>query len=373
MLRKSFKIICISACIFLLLLIFLDCPICQAKSEESQLYTVRLQSLFIDQSLTSDLHTIFGKKGSNTYLYVSLFIDGKLNWISPKKKVLPGQTHFEWPNDFSACSSFFWSPKTPITVKAFFSDDALEAAAVGGAIGVAGGATSGALIGGIVAGAISGGIGAPVGALIGAAIGGAAGGAGGIATGAISAEDKLVFEKSLRNCEEFPLLEDVVVSEINNLGESLESKISFISQSKMTPIGTNQLELQKKYLVRIKEIELSAYAWQKGGEDLNKNRYYLVLRNGESTIRWPKNDKEYFSYNSQMLLKPELLVILANSGEETEIAIYSKRKLWKDKLVFSSQVAKLDGKNWVFQGVSYSSDPNDRSSKIVCETYGPLQ
>ncbi len=133
------------------------------------------------------------------------------------------------------------------------------------------------------------------------------------------------------------------------------------------------MELQKKYLVLVKEIDLSAYAWQKGGKDLNENRYYMILRNGEFTTRWPENDKEYFSYNSQMPLKPELVVILVNSAEETEFAIYSKRMLWNYMLVFSSKVAKLDGKNWVFQGTSYSSDPNDRTSKIVCETYGPLQ
>ena len=117
---------------------------------------------------------------------------------------------------------------------------------------------------------------------------------------------------------------------------------------------------------------MSEYACQKGGKVVEENRYYMILRIGNTLVRWPVNEKEYFSYDPNMPISPEVLVVFVNTGEETEISIYSKVRLLKDALIFSSKVAKLDGKNWVFQGASYSSDPQDRSSKVVCETYGPI-
>ncbi len=122
--------------------------------------------------------------------------DGKPIWHSPKLKVASGQTHFDWSNDLSACTSVFWNTGVPITIKAFLSDNPVEAAVFAGAAGATVGAGTGALFGGVIAGVLSGGLGAPTGALIGGAIGGAVGGAGLAATGAISAEDTVVFEKT---------------------------------------------------------------------------------------------------------------------------------------------------------------------------------
>ena len=104
---------------------------------------------------------------------------------------------------------------------------------------------------------------------IGAAIGGAIGGRR-VTVGAIAAKDTLAFEKHFDGVEEFPISENIVVSKTSPLGELVENRISFVTQQKNEPLGANQLELQKKYLVRVKDIYLSEYACQKGGRLLRK-------------------------------------------------------------------------------------------------------
>lgn len=372
--KESFKRprVVLTLIIILLLLVSFNSSHCFGEETNSGIYTIRLKSLDLDRSIIQNIEKSLPAKGSNTYLYVTLLKDGKPIWYSTKRKIIAGETHFDWPNDPSAYCSMLWSPDSTITIKVFLSDEPIEAALSAGAVGVAGGAGAGALIGGTLAGLFSGGLGAPAGAIIGAAIGGAIGGTGGVTVGAIAAKDTLAFEKHFDGAEEFPISENIVVSKTSPLGELVENRISFVTQQKNEPLGANQLELQKKYLVRVKDIYLSEYACQKGGKAIEENRYYMILRIGNTSVRWPVNEKEYFSYDPNMPISPEVLVVFVNTGEETEIAIYSKVRLLKDALIFSSKVAKLDGKNWVFQGASYSSDPQDQSSKVVCETYGPI-
>ena len=110
------------------------------------------------------------------------------------------------------------------------------------------------------------------------------------------------------------------------------------------------IELQKKYLVRVKDIYLSEYACQKGGKVVEENRYYMILRIGNTLVRWPVNEKEYFSYDPNMPISPEVLVVFVNTGEETEISIYSKVRLLKDALIFHLKWPSWMGKTGFSRG-----------------------
>lgn len=350
------------------LLVFI-CSVCFAD-ESSQICVVRLKSLDLSPSKIESIEKSLPAAISDSHIYLSLLLDGKIVWVSPKREVLPKQTHFDWPNDSISSVGILWSKGNTLTVKVFLSDDPTDATISAGGIGGLGGAGLGAAIGGTLAGIFTGGLGAPAGAAIGAAIGGGIGGAGGAIAGAISAKDTLVLEKYFEDVDYFPLSEKIEISETNALGESDNASVSFAMDEIHKPLPEGSLNLQQKYLVCVKDIFLTENLCLRGGKDLQKNRYYLKLKNGESSLRWPL-EKETFSLNPGNHFDPKFMTVLVNTGESTEITIFEQDK-GRDDVVFSSKVARLNGKNWVFQGKSYSTGPVDQRSFVICETYGPI-
>lgn len=368
--RSSWVVIVVAICL-LSSGLFMAQASASDEPASSGIYVVRLQSISLSDSLLSNIQKSFAAKVSDTFVYVSLLVDGETVWVSPKKKVMPQERHFDWPNDVASSSGLLWSQGENITVKVFLSDDAKDASLSAGGVGGVGGAGLGAAIGGALAGLVSGGLGAPAGAVIGAAIGGAVGGTSGALAGAISSKDTLVMEKYFEKPETLPLAQKIEFESVNSMGERATGQVLFSLDRTQESLASGMLSLQKKYLVRLKSINLSSVAARKGGKKTDENRYYLVFQNGKEKVRWPAG-KATISIPSNREIHPECLMVLVNRGETTELKIFEQDK-GKDDLVFSSTVAKLDGKAWVFQGKCYPDDHDDSRSYMVCESFGPME
>lgn len=337
-------------------------------NESSQLYATRLQAIevpayFIDASAKSAGATL-----SETYIYVSISANGKPVWNSPKQTRAQNQNRFEWPDDSSSIATLLWENGNTVSVRVFLSDDKLQATASAAAVGTAGGAGGGALIGGILAGVFTGGLGAPAGAAIGAAVGGGVGLIGGGATGAISANDRIVFEMDLPRDGSFPL--DGLLEHIKNVsGEVHTATIDFKLIESKTPAGQGGLEIGQKYIVRLRSIYLSESAAVKGETNTEEATYYIVLEQG-------KEKYTFFDDKPCKLLTDiendlSIITVLKNTGETTGVKVYENDRL-RDDLVFSSRVGKVDGKSWSFIGRVLSDDVND-NSYVRFETFGPLK
>lgn len=335
---------------------------------ESKLYATRLQSITVPKHIQEQSAKKMGAAISSTYIYLVLACDGKPAWISPKQKVFENQTKFQWPDTPASVAALLWEKNTLVTVRVFLSDDKIEASASAAGIGAAGGAGAGALIGGIAAGVFTGGLGAPAGALIGAAIGGGAGAAAGGATGALSANDRILFEADWDGKETFPI-DGMLEYSVTDLGEKYTALVSFKLLEAKAPAEQGTLELGAKYIVRLRTVELSTKAALKGEKKPDKARYYFVLQQGAQEYSFLEDSP--IAITPGIVKDPEIITILKNTGELTQVHIYED-DLLSDDLVFSSTIGKIDGKSWVFIGKAASDDGGD-ASYIDFETYGPLK
>ncbi len=339
--------------------------------EAGALYGARLQSIDLSSEAVANSKKSFAAKGSDTYVYVSVVVDGRVLWISPKKKFVKGEKHIDWPNGSASTCGIFWEPGMPVTLKVFASDDETDAVVRAGIVGASTGAGVGAVLGGLL-GAFGGPLApatVPLGVGIGAAIGGGVGATTGGMVGKMAATDHLLVEKHLNNNDLFPLNGSIDINTQDGLGGESTSTVSFIMTRSQKAVEKGNLELGKTYLVRFKEIRLSEYALRKGGKDIEKSRYRIVLRVRKKKYPFPKEDK--LRLNAGQVTDPNVITILKNEGDETEVLVYETDFL-RDDLVFSARIAKLDGKSWVFQGKSTASDIADEESCVVIETYGPM-
>jgi hypothetical protein len=312
--------------------------------------------------------------GLTKYVYVALFVEGKLMWRSSKVELHGGELELNWSEkDEGAFTGLVWDPGDNVTVKVFLHVDPQEAGLKTGGQGAVGGAGAGALIGGLLAGAFTGGLGAPAGAAIGALIGGAAGGGVGVAAGALSSADQVVMETTIKSSEQFPLYETLARTEKDSTGNQWTQSVEFVVTEMKEPVPEGGLQLKKHYLVRLKEINLSECAVRKADEDPKGCEYYVVLRRGDEEYRFRTGSEEAGSrlrIDAGTPIDPDVYTPLLNTGEETEVRIYERDwYLNPNELVFSSKVARLDGRTWAFQGTIHADDAADTGSYVVFETY----
>lgn len=334
----------------------------------ANVYATRLQSINIPHSLQEKSAKEIGAALSGTYVYVVIVSDGTPVWVSPKQRVIRNQTRFEWPATQASNAALLWEKGNKISMRVFLSDNKLEATVSGAGIGAAGGAGAGALIGGIAAGVFTGGLGAPAGALIGAAIGGGAGATAGVATGALSANDRIVFELECLNHADFPLNGKFEYDAVE-LGEKHTASVEFRLLEAKTPATQGSLSLGEKYIVRIRNIHLTEAAALKGGKKIDKAKYYIVLQQGEE--KYPFHKDNPLALTTGIDVNTSTITVLKNTGQATKTHIYKKNLLFDD-LVFSSTIGKIDGRSWVFIGTASSDDVSD-GSYVVLETFGPLK
>jgi hypothetical protein len=338
------------------------------NSEQARLYATRLQSVSVPANIQVECAKNIGASLSSTYVYVVVACDGKPVWISPKNKVVFNQTRFEWPNTLNSTAVLLWAKNSHVSVRVFLSDDTVEASASAAGVGAAGGAGLGALIGGVAAGVFTGGFGAPVGALIGAAIGGGTGAVAGVATGALSANDRILFELECPAKGAFPVNGTLEYS-VKSLGEKKTASISFRLLESRAPARQGELELGQKYIVRLRTIELSNGAALKGENEPQKAKYYVVLQQG--SIKYQFLENKPISIPPDISINPAIYTVLKNTGESTQVYIYEEDSI-SDDLVFTSKIGKIDGGSWVFIGKATADDVKD-TSYVLFETFGPLK
>ncbi|GEM_PF-2080562 len=353
----------------LILVALIVTPIASAANNpESSLYATRLQSVSVPKAIQEESVKKIGATLSSTYVYVVLVCDGKPVWISPKQKLIINQTRFEWPNVPESTAVFLWKKNTNVSVRVFLSDDKTEAFAIDASLGAGAGAGAGALIGGTLAGIFTGGLAAPAGALIGAAIGGGAGAVAGGATGALSANDRILFEVDCLSKNTFPL-NGTLKHAKNILGEVMDASATFKLFDVKSPLQQGTLKVGEKYVVHMQAMKLSAKAALKGGKNYAKSKYYIVFQQGSNKYTFLKD--EPISITPDIEIKPEIYTILKNTGASTQVHVY-EHDLMVDDLVFTSTVGKIDGKSWVFIGKVQGDDVGD-SSYMVFDTFGPLK
>ncbi len=337
-------------------------------TDSSRLYAIRLQSVTVPTHFQEKCSKELGAKLSSTYIYVTLVCDGKPVWISPKQKLIKNQTRFEWRDTPNSVAALLWERGDDLGLRVFLSDDRVEASASASGVGMVGGAGAGALIGGIAAGVFTGGLGAPAGALIGGLIGGGTGAAGGGIVGAVSANDRILFEVACSHSDAFPL-NGVLEHTKEYIGEKYTASVCFDLLETKAATKQGELKLGEKYIVRMRTINLSEAAARKGEKKTENATYYIVLRQGDKKYSFMKD--EPFSLPTEIDFDPSIITVLKNTGEATQIRIYEQDRL-RDDLVFTSTIGKIDGKSWAFIGRNSADDVND-TSYVVFETFGPLK
>lgn len=348
------------------------------RGNHGLLYGVRLRSVDLAKAKVAEAEGNLPKAQklatATRFVYVSVVQDGRLVFVSPEKRLGKGQLHLDWADsDLGAYAGLIWDAEGhDVTVRVCLTTDGTRAARNLGAGGALGGAGAGALIGGVLAGVFTGGLGAPAGAAIGAAIGGLVGAGAGVATGLLSKEDCVLMEKVIEKNKAFPLRGKVNKTDKGQLGERWTQSVSFAVTETKEPVKRGELKLQEYYIVRLKEIGLTEYAAKKGEDDPADCRYYVELQCGAKTYTFRNSSAERFRLDTGRPFRPEIYTVFLNTGDETEVRIYEHDRI-RDDLVFSSRVARLDGRTWVFQEKVRASDTRGPGSYVVFETFGPLK
>ena len=223
-----------------------------------------------------------------------------------------------------------------------------------GGAGGAAGALAGAGIGAAGAAAFTGGLGAPAGALIGAAIG-FFGGAG---IGAvIPVEGARTVISFILPSDEFGLDGELGKKIVFSTGDIGKASVSLDGRQRRDALAQNGLELQKKYVVRLRSVCLSSKApkFKEGAE-----YYMLVTLYGEEKplrIDLPRIPKD-------AIVPLEDILVLKNCGGESAIEI-RRKNIGKDVLVFKAKQGMTNGTSWVFIGKS----SDDNGSFVEFDTF----
>jgi len=277
-----------------------------AESAGKKLYATRLQSVTVPQYIQEQSAKSIGAALSSTYIYVVLVCDGKPVWTSPKQKIVPNQTKFEWPDSLSSTAVFLWKKNYHVTMRVFLSGSFFS--------------------------------------------------------------DRILFEIDCSPKNIFPV-DGRLEHTIQSLGEKYTASITFKLLATKTSVQQGELEVGKKYAIRLQGVMLSTKAALKGQKHPEESRYYIEFQQGDRSYRFLNEDP--ITITPDMVNRPEVYTVLDNTGETTRINIYED-DLTRDDLVFSSTMEKQDGKSWVFIGKAKTDDEDD-NSYVIFDTFGPLK
>lgn len=335
----------------------------EQSAAPAELYHVQLKNVTVPRSL---LLKVLNEKGSkavlvDTRLYVEVCRNGTAIYRSPALVVEKEgkQEQFNFPQDNRETSfALMWKPSDEVFVSVKVAENkALVKASTAGAGGLAG-AAAGAGIGAVGAGVCSGGLGAPVGALIGAAIGFFGGGAIGAAVPVAGAREVVSF---IATSDRFGLdgkLEKDVGSSDDDVLIGGKASIQLKGGQRLDAVAQNGLQLQKKYVVRLRSVSISSKA-PKFKE--NEKYYMLVSLSGEDKplkIDLP-------NLRSANIINPmENTIVLKNVGGESSVEI-RRKSVGRDPLVFKAMQGATNGSSWVFIGKSY----DDSGSFVEFDTF----
>lgn len=335
----------------------------EKKVVESELYHIQLDKLQIPRGIIKELSEQKQVLGllADSRIYIEVFRNGERAWRSPVKEVGDGtQELFIYDKSLAETSfAMFWKPQDEIIIKAFMAEKkaVVKATAAGG--GALAGAGAGALAGGIGAGVLTGGFGAPAGALIGAVTGFViGGGASGILWPVAGAREitTFVYPKS----DEFNLF--TTQKEIEPTSRAILQKgnacITLSGEKITARLKHGELELQKKYLVRVRSIFLSP-----SNKNITGDAEYFIEISLLGLEKPYKIDLGKFPADAVVAI--EGLVILKNLGGESSIRIFRKRRFWNDLCVFEAMQGNTNGTGWVFM----NKVQDDNGSFVDVETF----
>lgn len=329
------------------------------ENANAELFHVQLKDVVIPEEL---LKTALEKKGHqamlvNSQLYVEVSRTGEVIWRSPAIEVKSGdeKEQFEFQQDRPDTSfALMWKPGDRIVVSVKVAEkEAFVKASTTGAGGAAG-ALAGAGIGAAGAAAFTGGLGAPAGALIGAAIG-FFGGAG---IGAvIPVEGARTVISFILPSDEFGLDGELGKKIVFSTGDIGKASVSLDGRQRRDALAQNGLELQKKYVVRLRSVCLSSKApkFKEGAE-----YYMLVTLYGEEKplrIDLPHIPKD-------AIVPLEDILVLKNCGGESAVEI-RRKGVGRDVQMFKAMQGATNGSSWIFIGKS----SDDNGSFVEFDTF----
>jgi hypothetical protein len=316
----------------------------------AELFHVQLKDIIIPKKLLKKAVEEKGRQAMlvNSQLYAEVSRMGEVIWRSPYVDVdiEAGKEKFTFAQDKPETSfALMWKPGDRIVVSVKVAEkSALVKASTTTAGGVAG-ALAGAGIGAAGAAAFSGGLGAPAGALIGAAIGFFSGAGIGVLVPVEGARTVVSFAVP---SDEFGLngiLEKRVAFSADDVGTAL---VSLEGGQRRDTIAQNGLELQKKYVVRLRSVNISSKAPKyKEGEEY----YMLVSLFGEEKPL--KIDLPPVPADTVVPL--ETTLVLKNCGGESSVEI-RRKSAGRDPQVFKAVQGPTNGSSWIFIGKSEDDD-----------------
>lgn len=334
----------------------------EQSAAPAELYHVQLKNVTVPRSL---LLKVLNEKGSkavlvDTRLYVEVSRNGTAIYRSPALVVEKEgkQEQFNFPQDNRETSfALMWKPSDEVFISVKVAENkALVKASTAGAGGLAG-AAAGAGIGAVGAGVCSGGLGAPAGALIGAAIGFFGGGAIGAAVPVAGAREVVSFAATSNKFGLDGELEKDVGSSDDDVLIRGKASILLKGGQRQDSVVQNGLQLQKKYVVRLRSVSISGKA-PKFKE--NAEYYMLLSLFGEEKPR--KIDLP--PIQSDIEVPMEIFFVLKNVGGASSVEI-RRKSLGRDPLIFRASQGSTNGSSWVFIG----KPSDDIGSFVEFETF----
>lgn len=328
----------------------------------AELYYVQLKSVVIPNRLLSSVINEKGKRAAlaDSRLYVEVSKNGAIYWRSPalEAKSEGHQEQFDFPQDKLETSfALMWKTNDNILVQVMVAENkALAKAMPAGFVGV-GGALAGAAVGAAGAAACTGGLGAPAGAVIGAIVGAVGGGgAGFLLTPVKGAREIVSFSLPTTDFGLNGTLEKNVES-ADDMLLSGQAKIIWEGWQRQDKVASGDLDLQKKYVVRLRGVHLSDKARKYAADG---DYYMLISLFGEE--KPIELDLGKLPANAEIAF--EKTVVLKNLGGDSAVEIRRKR-IGHDDLVFRAAQGATNGKSWVFCGKA----EDDNGSFVEFDTF----
>ena len=318
-----------------------------AGDGQRELYYAQLESLQVPRALLDGAIKARGPQAAlvDSQIFVEVSRNGEMCWRSPGRPVDASgrQERFSF-DEKDRLTSFALTWKSgdeiDIAVRVAESKALVRASTAGG--GAVAGMLAGAAVGAIGAGCCTGGLGAPAGALIGGGIG-LFGGAAIAQFVPVKGAREVVNFKT--NAEDFGLNGELEkdVSSTDDILLSGKAKIKFKGYKRTDKVESGKLQLQKKYLVRLRSVYLD------GNEKKVKQgaKYYMELRT-EGEDKPIKIDLGHLP--AYTLTGREDFVVLKNIGGVSSCCIKRKITCWPDPTVFECKQGGTNGTSWVFMG-----------------------
>lgn len=333
------------------------------STANAELFHVQLKNVVIPKEL---LRAAVSEKGlqaalvdSKLYVEVSRMGETIFRYVIGTVKPNENKEEFAVPtNEVATSFALMWRPGDRIVVSVKVAETEAFVEATKTSAGGIAGALAGAGIGAVGAGVCSGGLGAPAGALVGAAIG-FFGGAGAGALVPVNGERTVI--SFVAPTDEFGLNGTLEKSVSFSKDSVVKASILLEGGQRQDSVAQGGLELQKKYIVRLRSVHLSSDAPKI--QD-NAAYYMLVSLYGEKKPL----EIELPPLSANTTVPMEKTLVLLNAGGESKVEI-RRKSIGPDALVFEAVQGPTNGSSWLFIGKAKSKLKGDNKSFVEFDTF----